>query len=58
MARIKGGIKKKEEETAYEKDMKKFKAQASSSIKSADLKGSISDKEYEFFLKLLNSKKK
>ena len=49
MARIKGGIKK--EETAYEKAMKKFKS-------IADTKGAISDKEMEFFTKLLNKKKK
>ena len=56
MARVKGGIKK--EETAYEKAMKKFTAQASSLIKNADLKGTISEKEMEFFTKLLNKKKK
>ena len=51
MARIRGGIKKKEEETAYEKAMKKFKS-------IADTKGAISDKEMELFEKLLNKKKK
>ncbi len=49
MARVTGGMKK--EETAYEKAMKKFKS-------IADTKGAISEKEMEFFTKLLNKKKK
>ena len=49
MARVKGGIKK--EESFFEKSMKKFK-----SIR--DTKGAISEKEMEFFEKLLNKKKK
>ncbi len=40
-------MNKKEEETPFEKAMKKFKKQASS------IKGSISDKEYSIFKKLL-----
>jgi len=50
MARVKGGIKK-EEETAYEKAMKKFKS-------ISEIKGSIAEKEMEFFKKLVNFKKK
>ena len=51
MARIKGGIKKREEETAYEKAMKQFK-----SIR--ETKGTISDKEMELFEKLLSKRNK
>ena len=49
MARVIGGIKK--EETAYEKAMKRFKS-------IADTKGAITEKEMEFFKKLVNFKKK
>ena len=49
MARIKGGIKKREEETVYEKAMKKFK-----SIR--ETKGTISEKEMELFEKLLSKR--
>ena len=57
MARIKGGIKK--EETAYEKAMKKLKQrQQNNTVMPGNTKGVMSDKEMEFFLKLLNKKKK
>jgi len=59
MARIRGGIKKKEEETAYEKAMKKLKKrQQNNTVMPGNTKGVMSDKEYEFFLKLLNKKNK
>ena len=81
MARVKGGIKK-EEETAFQKAMKKLKQKQQSNtvmpgntkgvmsdkkriaelskslIKKADLKGAISEKEMEFFIKLANKKNK
>ena len=59
MARIRGGIKKKEEETAYEKAMKKLKKrQQNNTVMPGNTKGVMSDKEMQFFLKLLNKKKK
>ena len=59
MARIRGGIKKKEEETAYEKAMKKLKKrQQNNTVMPGNTKGVMSDKEYDFFLKLLNKKNK
>ena len=59
MARVKGGIKKKEEETAFEKAMKKLKQkQQNNTVMPGNTKGVMSDKEMEFFLKLLNKKKK
>ena len=59
MARIKGGIKKKEEETAFEKAMKKLKQkQQNNTVMPGNTKGVISDKEYDFFLKLLSKKNK
>jgi len=57
MARVKGGIKK--EETAFEKAMKKLKQrQQNNTVMPGNTKGVMSDKEMEFFLKLLNKKKK
>jgi len=57
MARVKGGIKK-EEETAFQKAMKKLKQkQQSNTVMPGNTKGVMSDKEYQFFLNLLNKKK-
>ena len=57
MARIRGGIKK--EETAFEKALKKIrKKQHDNTVMPGNTKGVMSDKEYEFFLKLLNKKNK
>ena len=57
MARVTGGMKK--EETAYEKAMKKLKQkQQSNTVMPGNTKGVMSDKEMQFFLKLLNKKKK
>tara|TARA_R100001463_G_scaffold54666_1_gene105795 strand:- start:12 stop:191 length:180 start_codon:yes stop_codon:yes gene_type:complete len=59
MARIRGGIKKKEEETAYEKALKKMrKLQNDNTVMPGNTKGVMSDKELDFFLKLLNKKNK
>ena len=59
MARIRGGIKKKEEETAYEKALKKMrKLQNDNTVMPGNTKGVMSDKELDFFLKLLAKKKK
>jgi len=59
MARIIGGIKKKEEETAFEKALKKIrKKQHDNTVMPGNTKGVMSDKELDFFLKLLAKKKK
>ncbi len=52
-------VKKKEEETAFEKAMKKLKQrQQNNTVMPGNKKGVISDKEYQFFLELLSTKKK
>jgi len=59
MARVKGGIKKRikeEEELTF--DQKRIAEFSKSLIKKADLKGAISEKEMEFFTKLITKKKK
>ena len=68
MARIKGGIKKRkeEEETIVQKRIKELQKLSETFIqkrikelnKKADTKGVISDKEMEYFQKLLSKRSK
>ena len=58
MARIKGGIKKRKKEEEETIVQKRIKELSKSLLEKADTKGVITDKEMEFFQKLLSKKNK